>query len=165
MRPALKVADDQWSPVFRGQALEFVGKHGSYFPILHGMSISRSSSHGGKIQVALFKYLPFSPTRPSAESDPVTDLVQPSGQSLAPANGAGPAHERHESGLKCVFGILFVSKHMAAHAQNHRPMPPHQHLKSRLIAPANDTLQKLCIWESTTRPAQAVQMTHDATKR
>ena len=47
--------------------------------------------------------------------------------------------------MEAVFHIGFVVKNTSADTQDHRPMPAHQHLKSIVIAPADEAIQQLAV--------------------
>src|SRR5439155_23263691 len=95
----------------------------------------------------------------------VRHLVQPTADRPAPADGAGLADERQESGLEGVLGILPVAEHSLADTEHHRSVPPDQHLERRLVALSSEALQKLCVGEAAVAlpDHQTAQMPEDRT--
>ena len=55
------------------------------------------------------------------------------------------ADEDEEGGLEGVLGVVVVAEDTAAHAPDHRAVPPHQGCKSRLVTAAEVVLQQLPI--------------------
>ena len=65
------------------------------------------------------------------------------------------ADEDEEGGLEGVLGVVVVAKDAAAHAPDHRAVPPHEGRKSRLVTAAEVVLQQLPDRSAPPRPAEA----------
>jgi hypothetical protein len=71
--------------------------------------------------------------------------VKPAAQGLARARGPRPAREDQERRLEDVVGQPGVAEQPATQAAHHRPVPPYQGGKRRLIAQGGVTLEQLVI--------------------
>jgi hypothetical protein len=60
--------------------------------------------------------------------------------------------EDEEGDLEGVLGVMAVAQDAPADAQHHRPVPPHQRLKRRLVAPRQEALQQLPVRRAALLP-------------
>jgi hypothetical protein len=60
-------------------------------------------------------------------------------------SGLRLAGEHEKRGLKSIFGIMPVVQDMPADAEHERPMPPHERLERRRIAPRREMLEELIV--------------------
>jgi hypothetical protein len=84
--------------------------------------------------------LPSSDSLSRTPRSPRCHAVQPVAQKLRLPDRAGLPSEDQEDGLECILGVLIVAQHLAADAQNHRPVPANQRRECGLsgcVAPAS----------------------------
>jgi hypothetical protein len=84
----------------------------------------------------------------SADGQVIRHAIQEAAHVRLP-NGGGLARQNQESRLENIFGVLLVTEHAVAHAQHHRPVPPHQQRERRLIVLRGEALQELMVAERT----------------
>lgn len=87
---------------------------------------------------------------PQAESNPVSHLVEPAADRVAFADGRGLASKHQEGDLEGILGLMVVVQDALAEAEDHRAMPPDQHLEGGLVALADELLQQLGVRQRAT---------------
>ncbi len=80
------------------------------------------------------------------------DLVQPAPQAVSPPDRAAFLDQDQEGGLEGVLGVVWVAQDRPADAQDHRPMPSHQHFEGPAVAPGEETLEELRVGEPGDHP-------------
>ena len=75
----------------------------------------------------------------------IRDSVKPASQGLFLADGGGLPCQDQECRLKGVIGVMHVSEPAPADPQDHRPVPPHQHLEGGLVVPGQEDAEQLSV--------------------
>ena len=81
------------------------------------------------------------------ETDPSGDAVKPAGERLASANRMGVSDQGQKGGLKGVVGIAAATENPAAHAEDHRPVPPDENLEGGRIVMLGKAAEQFVIGE------------------
>jgi hypothetical protein len=98
---------------------------------------------------------------PGVHGEVAGDFVEPARQGLPLADRRRLAGEDGEGGLEGVLGGVVVAQNGPANAVDHRPVPPHQRLEGRLVAPGRKGVQAVAVGRpvrsAARQPAQVVQ--------
>jgi hypothetical protein len=108
-----------------------------------------------------FPPLPSGAGRPGLERRPVGHPVEPVGDHSTGPDGSRLTHKDKKRGLKSVLRVVIAPQDPAAHAPNHRAMPPHEGRQSRLMTVVDEVVQQLPIGQTRSllekdRPAKVL---------
>jgi hypothetical protein len=95
------------------------------------------------------------------EGDAVGDLVEPAGEGLAAADGAGAASEGEERGLEGVLGLVGIAEDATADVQHHFPVAPHEQFKGGLVVAVVEPFQELSVGHAGQPPGGGRAQTMD----
>ena len=128
VRLPLQVAEDDGLAIFLGESADLLMQHGPEL-VPCGVVVVTRGQHR--------RALPFPSVTPGrvglrSYRRAVGHLVEPVPQHLAIADRPGLADEQEERGLEGVLRVLRLVEHVPADAEDHRPMPPDEHLEGGL---------------------------------
>src|SRR5262245_52988682 len=138
---ALQVAKDDGNTILVGQAAQLLGEQGLEV-VPHVLLLKSPFGH---LHHLPFPLLPSGGYRPRLQRRLVGHAVEPVGHHLLRFNRRRLADEDEERGLESVFGVVVVAEDTAAHAPDHRTMPPHQGCKGGIVSLSQERLQQLPI--------------------
>jgi hypothetical protein len=146
-----QVAQNQRRAVFLRQTVQFLVQGRAQFAPARLGRDARLPSIRRIVKRLGVRALPFCP-RSGSQSDALGDPVEPTARRVPLGNGTGFANEDEESGLKSIFGIVWVRENATADAQDHRAMSSQDGFKGGLILSDNEALQELSVGQGPGGP-------------
>lgn len=149
-----------------GQPLQVAEHHGGAEPLGQvgdllmedlpvGIVDSRDVALGGPLRAEPVDRPPPRGPALAADRHAVRDAEQPTRDRPAIADRTGPVRQDQEDGLEGVLGVVRVVEDAPADPQDHRPVPAHQLLESRLARLAairDEPVQQLAVRRRPDRP-------------